>query len=78
LNFHNAEDEINLYPLLYYSATFLVGYCFFNFGLNYSFGPSICQVILVWSSSSSLSQFGPHFLKNDSIWSLPLILTRRC
>jgi len=35
--------------------------------LNYSFGPFICQEILVWSSNFSLSQFGPHFLKNDSI-----------
>jgi len=34
--------------------------------------------ISVWSSSFSLSQFGPHFLKNDLIWSLSLNLTRRC
>jgi len=31
--------------------------------LNYSFTPSICHEILVWSSSFSLSQFRPHFLK---------------
>jgi len=49
-----------------------------NFRLNYSFGPSICQEISVWSSSFSLSQFNPYFLKNDSIWSSPLILTRWC
>jgi len=46
--------------------------------LNYSFGLSICQVISIWFSNFLLSQFGPHFLNNDSIWLLPLILTRRC
>jgi len=51
---------------------------YINYRLNYSFGPSICHKILVWSSSFSLSQFGPHFLKNDSIWFSPLTLTRRC
>jgi len=35
--------------------------------LNYSFSPSICHEISVWSLSFSLSQFGSHFLKNDSI-----------
>jgi len=33
------------------------------------FGLFICHEILFCSSSLSLSQFGPHFLKNDSIWS---------
>jgi len=46
--------------------------------LNYSFGLSICYEISVWSSSFSLSQFGPHFLKINSILSSPLTLTRWC
>jgi len=48
-----------------------------NFRINYSFDLFICHEILVWFSSFSLSQFGPHFLKNDSIWSSPLTLTKR-
>jgi len=50
----------------------------FYFRWNYSFGLSICHEISVWFSSFSLSQFGPYFLKNDSIWFSPLTLTRRC
>jgi len=46
--------------------------------LNYSFAPYICQVMPNWSSNFLLSQFGPCFCKNDSIWSVPLILTKRC
>jgi len=46
--------------------------------LNYFFYPFICQVISVWSSNFFLSQFGPHFLKSDSIWLLSLILIKRC
>jgi len=52
--------------------------CIINIRLNYSFGPFICHKISLWSSSFSLSQFSPHFLKNDSIWSSPLTLTKRC
>jgi len=45
--------------------------------LNYYFDPFICHEISFWSSSFSLSQFGPYFLKNDSIWSSPLTLTKQ-
>jgi len=58
-----------LSDLSYYSiySNYLSGAMFIISKVKLSFCPFICHEISVWSSSFSLSQFGHHFLRNDSI-----------